>query len=84
MQNYRITIDLSDIYKDLIPYSIHLIGYTLPFSLIFIEANDYDDACFMVVDRIIKQILSKSKSISNRILCRKVKRLIRIDKVENL
>jgi hypothetical protein len=84
MQNYRITTDLSDVYKELIPYSIHLIGYTLPFSLIFIEANDYDDACFVVVDRIIKQILSKSKSITSRILCRKVKRLIRIDKVEKL
>jgi hypothetical protein len=84
MQNYRLSIDLSDVYKELVPYSIHLIGYTLPFSLIFIEANDYDDACFMVVDRIIKHILSKSKSISNRILCRKVKKLIRIDKVEKL
>jgi len=84
MQNYRVTTDLSDVYKELIPYSIHLIGYTLPFSLIFIEANDYDDACFAVVDRIIKQILSKSKSIKSRILCRKVKRLIRIDKVEQL
>jgi hypothetical protein len=84
MQNYRVTTDLSDVYKELIPYSIHLIGYTLPFSLIFIEAKDYDDACFAVVDRIIKQILSKSKSIKSRILCRKVKRLIRIDKVEKL
>ncbi|NBP00515.1 MAG: hypothetical protein EBU90_10405 [Proteobacteria bacterium] len=84
MQNYRLTIDLSDIYRDLIPYSIHLIGYTFPFSLIFIEANDYDDACFIIVDRIIKQILSKSKSIKSRILCRKVKRFIRIDKIEQL
>jgi hypothetical protein len=84
MQNYRLSIDLSDIYKELVPYSIHLIGYTLPFSLIFIEANDYDDACFITVNRLIRHILSKNKSIHNRILCRKIKRLIRIDKIEKL
>lgn len=84
MQNYRITIDLSDTYKELIPYSVHLIGYTLPFSLVFIEANDYDDACFIVIDRLIKHIMKYSKSISNRLLCRKIKRLTRIDRVEKL
>lgn len=84
MQNYRITIDLSDVYQELVKYSVHLIGYTIPFSLVFIEADNYDDACFVVVDRLIKYVLKKDKSIKSRILCRKIKRLTRINKVEKL
>lgn len=84
MQNYRITIDISDTYRELLPYSIQLAGYNSPFSLIFVEAADYDDACFIVINRLIKHLLKISKSISTRILCRKIKRLTRIDKVEQL
>jgi len=84
MQNFRVTIDLSDTYKELIKYSINLIGYTLPFSLVFIEANDYDEACYIVINRLLKYIIRKDNSIEARILCRKIKRLTRIDKIEHL
>lgn len=84
MRNYRISIDLSDVYNELIEYNVHKIGYTLPFSLVFIEANDPDQACYLILVRLINHILNQRSNIETRILCRKVKRLTRIDKIESL
>jgi len=82
MRNYKLTIDLLDLYSDLSNYDIREFNY--PFILIFIEASDPDDACFMVINRIINAVLRKDSSVEARILCRKIRKYIRFDKIESL
>ena len=50
----------------------------------FIEAENPDDACHVVLDRIIQEILLENDSIEARILCRKIRKHMRIDKIECL
>lgn len=82
MRNYKLTIDLLDVYSDLSNYDIREFNYQ--FMLIFIEASDPDDACFSVINRIINAILKQDQSIEARILCRKIRKYIRFDKIEAL
>lgn len=82
MQNFRLSIDLSDIYIEL--SKLDLREYNAPFLLKFIEADNPDDACYKIIQRIINEIMKTSISIKNRILCRKIKIFIRIDKIEIL
>lgn len=58
--------------------------YSLPYSLIFVEADDPDDACYLVLYRLMKLIMDQDPSIENRILCRKLKKYMRIDKITSL
>jgi hypothetical protein len=82
MRNYRIMIDISSIY----PYIRHLKlrSYNSPFPTIFISANDPDDACFCVLNQLIKIIIDQDPSIKMRIVCRKIKLYCRIDKIYEL
>jgi hypothetical protein len=58
--------------------------FSLPFTLIFIEEDNPDDACYELITRLIKIILSQDQSIPARILCRKIRKKIRIDKIQSL
>lgn len=58
--------------------------YSLPYSLIFVEADDPDDACYLVLYRLMKLIMDQDPSIETRILCRKLKKYMRIDKITSL
>ena len=82
MENYRISIDLSDVYFELQDYSIR--EYSYPFSLYILEAENPDAACDEIKVRIIREILKKDSSIDSRIFCRKISKYMRIDKVEPL
>ncbi len=82
MRNYKISIDLSDLYLDLADFDLR--EYNKPFMLKFIEAENPDDACHVVLDRIIHEILLENDSIEARILCRKIRKHMRIDKIECL
>lgn len=82
MQNFKFSIDLSDMQLDLKRFSLK--EFSLPFTLIFIEEDNPDDACYELITRLIKIILSQDQSIPARILCRKIRKKIRIDKIQSL
>lgn len=82
MRNFKINIDLTDIYIDLLPYKLK--EYPMPYLTMFIEADDPDDACYELVNKIIDDILRRDGSIKTRIFCRKLKKLIRFDKILSL
>tara|TARA_B100001094_G_C17564882_1_gene500123 strand:- start:287 stop:535 length:249 start_codon:yes stop_codon:yes gene_type:complete len=82
MPNYRLSIDLSDLYLEIEKYSLR--EYRLPFSLYILEADNPDDACSTLLNRVMLSLLKVDSSIQTRILCRKVRHYMRIDKVESL
>jgi hypothetical protein len=82
MRNFRLSIDLSDLYIELRKFVLR--EYSLPFSLIFIEANDPDDACYMVLIKLMKLLMDQDPSLETRILCKKIKKHMRIDKIAQL
>jgi hypothetical protein len=82
MPNYRLSIDLIDLQLDLLPYDLR--EYRLPFCLYFIEAENPDDACSTMMNRIMIAIMKIKPSIETRIICRKIRRHMRIDKIECL
>ena len=82
MPNYRLSIDLIDLQLDLLPYDLR--EYRLPFCLYFIEAENPDDACSTMMNRIMLAIMKIKPTIETRIICRKIRRHMRIDKIECL
>lgn len=82
MPNYRLSIDLSDLYLEIEKYSLR--EYRLPFSLYILESENPDEACSELMKRIMRALMKVDPSIETRILCRKVRRSLRIDRVECL
>lgn len=82
MPNYRLSIDLSDLYLEMEQYSLR--EYRLPFSLYILEAENPDDACSILLERVMTALLKVDNTMKTRILCRKVRRFMRIDKIECL
>jgi hypothetical protein len=82
MRNFKLSIDLSDLQADLKKFKLK--EFSLPFSIIFIEENNPDDACYELLSRLMKLILSQDNSIGTRIICRKIRKLMRIDKIQSL
>tara|TARA_B100001564_G_scaffold259446_1_gene221267 strand:- start:1109 stop:1357 length:249 start_codon:yes stop_codon:yes gene_type:complete len=82
MPNYRLSIDLIDLQLDLLQYDLR--EYRLPFCLYFIEAENPDDACSIMMNRIMLAIMKIKPTIETRIICRKIRRHMRIDKIECL
>ena len=79
MQNYKIFIDFFDVFPYLIRFDLY--EFHSPFTIIFIEASDPDDACNIVMLRLMRLIMKQEDSISTRIICRKIRKHLRIDKV---
>lgn len=82
MINFRIMLDISNVYKEI--KHLNLKKYNSPFPTIFLTATDPDDACVLVFDLLIKIIIDQDPSIKMRIICRKLKQLSKIDKLEIL
>lgn len=82
MPNYRLSLDISNIITDISKYNLR--EFNVPFLFYFLEAEDPDDACVSFVDRLITLLLQQDHSMEMRIFCRKMKRNIRIDKIETL
>jgi hypothetical protein len=82
MRNFKVYLDLTDIYPQIKKFFLR--EYVVQYPLIFIEADDPDDACYMVIYRLIKLIMDQDPSIETRILCKQIKRLVRVDKVISL
>jgi hypothetical protein len=82
MRNFKIYIDLSDIYLEVKLLDIKEMRD--PFDIVFLESDNPDAACYEVVQRYVKAVMSNSKTIEDRILCEKIKKYLRIDKIESL
>ena len=82
MRNFKFSIDLSDMQLDLKKFSLK--EFSLPFALIFIEEENPDDACYELLTKLIRIILSQYHSIPTRILFRKIRKKMRIDKIQSL
>jgi hypothetical protein len=82
MPNYRLHLDLSDFSSEFLNYDLS--EFRSPFCLYFIEASDPDDACSVTSHRIVSLLLKEDESISTRILCRKIRKYMRIDRIDCL
>lgn len=82
MINFRITLDISNIYGEI--KHLNLKKYNSPFPTVFITATDPDDACAVVFNTLIKIIMDQDPSIKMRIICKKLKRICKIDKMHIL
>jgi hypothetical protein len=82
MRNFKLSIDLSDLQSELKRFVLK--EFSLPFSIIFIEEDNPDDACNELLLRLMRLIISQDNSISTRILCRKIRKFMRIDKIQSL
>lgn len=82
MINFRIMLDISNIYREI--RHLNLKKYNSPFPTIFLTAKDPDDSCALVFDLLIKIIMDQDPSIQMRIICRKLKRICKIDKLQIL
>lgn len=79
MRNYRIMIDISNVFNKI--KHLFLKSYNNPFPTIFITANDPDEACFEALNDLINIIMKQNTSIEMRIICREIRRKSRIDKI---
>lgn len=79
MINFRVMLDISSIYKEI--RHLKLKTYNSPFPMVFVSAQDPDDACHMCISELIKIIMDQDASIKMRIICKKLRRVAKIDKV---
>lgn len=82
MRNFKISIDLIDVFRELSQFKLR--EYPIPYLILFIEADNPDDACHELITRIISDILKRDSSINTRIFCRKIRKQIRFDKILSL
>jgi hypothetical protein len=72
-------LDISNIYRDI--KHLKLKNYNCPFPTVFVSANDPDDACVIVINDLLDIILEQDESIKMRIVCRKIRKKSKIDKI---
>lgn len=82
MRNFKISLDLSNIFREIRPYKLR--DFDAPFLIIFTQAQDPDEVCHEITMRIIYQLLKIDNSIETMVLCRKVKKQIRFDRIQFL
>jgi hypothetical protein len=82
MKTYRIMLDISNVYPKI--RHLFLKIYNSPFPTVFVNANDPDEACFIVFNDLIKIIIKQNPSIEMRLVCREIIQYSRIDKVYEL
>jgi len=79
MRNYKLFVDFFDVYEELMAFNLY--EFHSPFAILFIEASDPDDACEIAMHRLMRLIMKQDSSIETRIICRKIRKYLRIDKV---
>jgi len=75
-------IDISNIYSKI--SHLFLKSYNSPFPTIFITSSDPDEACFEVLNDLIKIIMNQNPSLEMRLVCRQIRLKSRIDKIYQL
>lgn len=82
MRNFKVSLDLSNIFRDIKKYKLR--EFDEPFLIIFIQAEDPDEVCYEIIMRIITQILKIDNSVQARVICKNVRKKIRFDKIQPL
>lgn len=82
MKRYKVYVDVSNIYRDLIKFNIR--EYSDPFLILFISADNPDECLHQATINIIKKIIIKDSTIKTLIFCRLIKKYIRFDKIQQL
>lgn len=72
-------LDISNVYKDI--SHLKLKKYDTPFPTIFISARDPDEACNLAIIELINLIIKQDCSIQMRVICRRIRRESKIDKI---
>jgi hypothetical protein len=72
-------LDISSIYRDICHLNLKV--YNSPFPTLFISAQDPDEACHLAISQLLKIILDQDPSIMMRIVCRRIKKYAKIDKI---
>jgi hypothetical protein len=72
-------LDISNVYRNI--KHLNLKKYDSPFPTIFISAKDPDDACNLVINQLITIILDQEPTIRMRLICKKIRRECKIDKI---
>jgi hypothetical protein len=75
-------LDISNIYPSI--RHLYLKTYNSPFPTVFVIAADPDGACVDAIYGLIKILLDQDPSVNMRIICRKIRRESRIDKIYSL
>jgi len=76
MAIYKIHLDLSLVISRLKAFKLR--EYNSAFPIVFVEAKSPDDACFKVVYNLLKMILDQDDSVEARLLCRNIRKDIRV------
>jgi hypothetical protein len=80
MPIYKVYLDMTEVIASLKPYKLG--KYNAIFPIVFVEARNPDDACFRAIYNLVKLLLSQDDSVKTRLLCRKIRRKVRIMKAE--
>ena len=78
MRNYKVFMDLSLIMTRLKKYTLS--EYNTEYPIIFIEANDPDDACYKAIYNLIRKIVKQDGSPEAAALCMEIMSDIRVIK----
>tara|TARA_B100000131_G_scaffold248836_1_gene242006 strand:+ start:3993 stop:4241 length:249 start_codon:yes stop_codon:yes gene_type:complete len=78
---YKVHMDLSLVINELTKFRLY--QYNSAYPIVFVEANNPDDACFKSIYNLIQMIMSQDSSIEARLLCREIKNDIRVVKIES-
>lgn len=79
MINFRVMLDISDIYVKI--KHLKLKTYNSPFPTVFVSAKDPDDACYFAIINLMNLIMDQEPTIQMRIICKKIRRVCKIDKI---
>ena len=76
MKIYKVYLDLSLVIASLTKFRLH--EYNSAFPIIFVEANDPDEACIIATSGLRKTVLNQDSSIETRIFCREIRHDIKV------
>ena len=81
MINYKVSIDLANFFSKNLMDRYHLGQYSIPFCTIFIEAENPDDAAYHALNDLIKMLVDQYDDVETEILCRKIRKCMRITRI---
>ena len=80
MPIYKVYLDMTEVIVSLKPYTLG--KYNAMFPIVFVEARNPDDACFKAVYNLVKLLLAQDDSVKTRLLCRQIRRKVKIMKAK--
>ena len=76
MKLYKVYLDMSLVISRLKKYRIDEYNYNTP--IVFVEADDPDEACFRAIYGLIRKVLDQDDSAESKELCKDLKHDIKI------